>query len=375
MGQQVSRSMFDNLLTKTHVGHALLQPDETHNDIPIWRDSWETNGLSIFAPVTKPSLLILLRSFQRAYMDYFSMENGRLLGNSKSLALSYLLSDNNPMIYGLFGGFGQPLVYLSDAIELQSAVLVVESLVLTAVDWSGPIFDLLSHPQLSTPAQESLPPEAIFARVAYDGRLGGLMKSGPGYHKVSQILSNENAKMVILDYTHQLDIRNLPRLLNQLARLSVLLLCGAHKADQPAFDYYLSSLPTFVCSLKILLESFQDSPYKVALVRGVWLLILLSYVTQLRPIVDPSLISATEVAREDLSWESVFAEFHSQPEVVFGKYRDAQLLRCLRSLQQLGNALGADEAFYLQAAWKLIRQWKRWTGLGHDREELLNIRL
>lgn len=34
MGQQASRSAFDSLLTRTHVQHALIQPDGRHNDVP-----------------------------------------------------------------------------------------------------------------------------------------------------------------------------------------------------------------------------------------------------------------------------------------------------------------------------------------------------
>lgn len=34
MGQQESRAAFDNLLTKSHVGHALIHHGDQHNDIP-----------------------------------------------------------------------------------------------------------------------------------------------------------------------------------------------------------------------------------------------------------------------------------------------------------------------------------------------------
>jgi hypothetical protein len=34
MGQQISRTVFDGLLAKTHVQHALIQPDGRHNDVP-----------------------------------------------------------------------------------------------------------------------------------------------------------------------------------------------------------------------------------------------------------------------------------------------------------------------------------------------------
>jgi len=39
MGQGTSRSVFDSLLAKTHIEHALIQPDGGHNDIPTVRIS------------------------------------------------------------------------------------------------------------------------------------------------------------------------------------------------------------------------------------------------------------------------------------------------------------------------------------------------
>lgn len=35
MGQQNSRVVFDGVLTKTHVEHALVQQDGQHNDLPL----------------------------------------------------------------------------------------------------------------------------------------------------------------------------------------------------------------------------------------------------------------------------------------------------------------------------------------------------
>ena len=35
MGQPGAQDRFESLLYKTHVEHALLQPEDTHNEIPI----------------------------------------------------------------------------------------------------------------------------------------------------------------------------------------------------------------------------------------------------------------------------------------------------------------------------------------------------
>ena len=315
-----------------------------------------------------------MQRFQRAYMDYYSLENGKLGGNSIILALSHLVSGPKPLIYGLFGGYGRSLLFLSDGMELQSAIIVVESLVLASVDWSEPLDELLNHPQLDTPPDELLSPDTLLSHVAYDGRFSGLMRSGPGFEGVSNILSNNIARSAVLEYIHRLDLGDLNGLVHKLSRLSVALLCTTHKQGQPVFDYYLASLPTFVNCLRQLLYSCQDHSKDIVLVRGVWMLMVLAYITQLRPTMDQSLMPS-KVPEGELAWENVFSGLRQEGGTLEGKYLDSHFLRTLRSLRELDKAFGGEERVYVRAAWKLCSQWRRWTGFGADREESLNIRL
>ncbi|KAK0725326.1 hypothetical protein B0H67DRAFT_641768 [Lasiosphaeris hirsuta] len=397
MGQQQSRPVFDALLAKTHVQHALIQPDGVHNDAPtalatvvflrgtpdqlnaVYESeitelrAWAPSPLSITDVDNRTRFLGDIR-FQRAYMTYFSMEIAKFGGSSKALAMSHLLTGTKPLIYGLFAGLGRPLVFFSDAVELQTAIMVMQSLSLSAVDWADPIYEILTHPQLMMPAREVLSPEQIIGRVSYDGRLSGVMKSGPGFHQVSHIFSNAVAKAAVLEYVHQLDCRDPAQLGEQLSSLSMLLLCGTHKVGRPAFDFYLSCVPIWVNSLRVLLDSFQEERHRLLLTRGVWLLIVLCYITQLRPVVDPSLLQSGALPQEDCSWESIHADFR-QRGILEGRYQDLQLLRAVRSFWELGKHYDRDGARYPKVAWKLITQWQSWTGLGGDREGSLNIRL
>ena len=306
-------------------------------------------------------------------MSYFSMELGKFSASPKALALSHLLNGPKPLIYGLFAGLGRPLVFLSDAMELHSPILVVQALTLAAVDWVDPIYDILTHPQLALPATEFLSPEQILGRVAYDGRLSGIMKSGPGFHGVSQVFASPPVKAAVLEYVCQLDCRNTWMLVEQFSALSTLLLCGSHRASSPAFDFYLSCVPSWVNSLRVLLPSIADEADKVKLIRGVWLLIVLAYITQLRPVLDTSLLLSEELPG-NFTWENVMAGFLRRG-ISEGKYKDLQLLRTLRSLWSLGRDCDRESQLNLRAACKIVKEWKGWTGLGADREETLNIRL
>ena len=320
-------------------------------------------------------LAFIIARFQRAYMDYFSMNLGQMKGNAKALALDQLLTEPNPLMYGLFGGYGQAFLILSDAIEIQSSLLVVESLVLAAADWSNAIRDLLTHPQLVQTPEVSLCPDVILRRIAYDGRFSGLMRSGPGFHNVYLVLSNSAARMAVIDYIHQLDIQDVPAIVNQLAQLAVQLLCGAHKKEQPAFDFYLSIPLSFVQGLRVLLQSSDNALYGSVLVRGVWLLIVLTYITQLRPCLDESLVSNVSLSNEQITWDGVFSDFRSQCDRFDGILMDTHYLRALRSLLELAKGFPDKHEYFLNAAWKLKLQWHGWTGFGSPKEESLNIRL
>ncbi|KAK4160110.1 oxidoreductase AflY [Cladorrhinum sp. PSN259] len=397
MGQQTSRTVFDGFLTRTHVEHALVQQDGQHNDLPLalttlfYLDatpemfhsiyelkkdrfsSWVPSPASIVDEATKLRFLGDAR-FQRAFMTYFSMENGSFGGNSKALACMELFTGPKPLLYGLFSGSSMPLALFSDALELRSSVLMVQSLTLSAVEWSEHVQEILKHPQLSRPASELLSPEEIIRRVAYDGRFSGLMKSGPGYHGVSNIFSNAIAKAAVVEYVKQLDVRNIAQLMPQLSQLAVVLLCATHKPNTPAFDLYLSHIVTSINSTRVLLDNLDDRSHKVMVVRGVWLFIILLYNTQLRPVTDPALVLSTELP-DGKVWDQIHGGFILSG-VSTGKYGDACFLRILRSLWELDKVYGSVHGkLYAKAAWKLVCQWQTWTGLEGDREGTLNIRL
>ena len=190
-----------------------------------------------------------------AFKAYFGMEITKL-GNSKSLVISQVFGTSKPLLYGLFAGVGRPLALLSDSIELRTALLVIQALTLSAVDWMESMYELMTHPSLSVPLLEHLSPEDILSRVAHDGRFSGIMRGfGPSFQALPCIFANANAKLALVEYVRMLDVSNLPLVLQQLSALSALLLCATHKPDQPAFDFYLGHLPTCIHSTMIILNN------------------------------------------------------------------------------------------------------------------------
>lgn len=314
-------------------------------------------------------------------MSYFSMENGKYGGYTRSLAIYHIFSGldsgSEPLLYGFFSGVGRPLSLLADGIELQATILVMESLTLSAVNWMERFGDLLTAPETPEASTNYLSPEDILGRAGHDGRFSGVMKTGPGFHGLSHVFLHPGAKTAIMEYMQCLDTRDLWLLVQQISAVSVLLLSATHKPKQPAFDMYLARLPTCVYSTRVILQNWvADKEQQLLLVRGLWLLVVLTYVTQLRPIIDGKLMVSEELGCEDASWEVVFGELESGAGGVKDEIEDVDLLRALRSLRELSKVYeGVHGKLYLHAAWKLMKQWAGWTGRGVDREAVLNIRL
>ncbi|KAJ4292948.1 hypothetical protein N0V88_005611 [Collariella sp. IMI 366227] len=336
---------------------------------------WEPSPRNIVDEDDKVRLLGDVR-FQRAYMTYFSMDINRFLGNPRALAISHLFFGDRPLVFALFSGVGRPLTLLSDSIESRTALMVMQSLTLAAVEWMEPMREILMEAQLAEPPNERLSPEDLLNRVTYDGRFSGIMKAGPGFHGLPYIFNNAITRAAITEYVWRLDSTDLPLVLQQLSAISVVLSCGTHKPDQPAFDLYLNHLPTCVHSTKVILENWvEDLNHGDILVKGLWLLVVLTYITQLRPTMDGTLLVPPQLAGQSQSWTPIYNEIRAQA-TPGGRYSDVQLVRTLRSLRELARAYGAVHGrLYLHAAWKLMNQWTGWTGLGIDREVSLNIRL
>lgn len=303
-------------------------------------------------------------------MDYFSTKHVQLKCNYRALVDSQLVSDSRPLMYGLFGGSGQALIALGDSVEAQNSILLVQSLVLSSMHFSPAIHEILADPRLEeASAAAAACPSDILGRVAHDGRFSA-GRSGPGWHHVTDILSNRSVKDAIMEYLHQLDTQD-PELLSNLSRISVLMLCAAHKKDRPAFDLHLSRALSWIHSLQTLLQECH-SQQTDWLIRGVWLLIILVYITQLRPHLDESLLSSVQGMG---SWEEILKSFCADADLLQERYRDPHYLQALRSLHFLGSTVGVSDSLYLKAAWKLEQEWRGWTGLGSPRETSLNIRL
>lgn len=323
------------------------------------------------------------KAYQRAYMDYFSVQH-TIKGGGATLiwALHHLwrvAKDGKALIYGLFGRSGRSLLFLSDGLEVPTAVMVVQGLTLAAIDWSQPIQDLLSacafpHQQVQAQGQDnSVFP--IFHRIGNDGRFSGL--GLPDVHNFANIMNNARMRAALFDHVRQLYVHDFDRILSDLSRLSVLLACTTHKPGKPAFDLWLGRLPSLVVALRVLLETTAQMgahrDFGYVLIRGVWMQMVLTYVSQMRPVINEGFLSGPTTTR---TWEHMLAEFRADALLPSSKYADLYfptLLRSIHRLAEFDNDPNSND-WYRKMASYVVGNWTRWGSTAGPQGLHLNIR-
>jgi hypothetical protein len=208
-----------------------------------------------------------------------------------------LLRGPQPLIDGLVGGFGHPLILLADAYEMNSSILATEALALNAIDYNA-LHKILELP-LPQHTGPLLTPQEIINAIYRDQIFINLLTM-PGVQNTTTILTNPEAAKGAFKYLNLLDVTDLPNLMAQFADLAALLECAVHKPGEPAFDFYLNHILTLTYSIRVLLPFFP-AEYSVQLVRSLWLLTIIAYISQLRPKIDTKLIEPMELA-EGMTW-------------------------------------------------------------------------
>lgn len=267
-----------------------------------------------------------------------------------------------PLLYGLLLGMGRPLTFLSDGLELGSSVLVVQGLTLCACGWLEPVAELLNHPELvAQDPRVFASPEALLDRVARDERFSAIARPGSGFSRVQHILVSEPAKEALLEYVREFDCRDPRRSLQELAILSVLLFCATHEPGRPAYNVYLGQLPTHINSTRVIFDSIliEHKAYQFALLRVVWLIMIVTYVTQQTPAIKKDLVGHLNTP---MDWQIIMGTLRTRHANSDGNSTDYRLLRAVRSMEQLSKAYMPVHGFvYANAAFKLVNEWQRWT--------------
>ena len=303
------------------------------------------------------------KEYQHAFLVYFDRRLSDFNGDWKALLVQYLLEGDKPLLSGTIGGFAHPLILLSDAIELADAKLAVEALALTAVDYN-PLHALLEAPL--KPAATTIPALDVLQNIKSDSRFDGLLDD-PGVGNTNVILKSAEARSALVEHFNSFNyVADSPEkaaeITHELTRVAILLLVAIYPPGKHDFDFYLTHQLTFAWCLRILIPALPTEATPV-LLREVWLLMVLTYLTQLRPAIDTKKVSSVTVKPE-----AVAGEWDRLNEVGLGaskdKGMDPHFVKVIRNLREDALLWPEDEMMFLSASILFESEFSGWGGFG-----------
>ncbi|KKP04915.1 MGS207 protein [Trichoderma harzianum] len=302
------------------------------------------------------------------FMKYFEQQRSNSGVHVQEALQYWILEREKGFLPAFIGGYAHPLIMFADAVELGSSMLAFDALALTAIDWN-PLTTLVT---MSLPLPETCSNSLleILDKIRNDSSFEHVVPS-PGIQHIAEILHNGPATTAIIKYLsigNEYILRpefNL-QATREMVEVAIYLLMCTHVPGAPAFDFYLNHNLTFVNCLRILLPVFEDADAKKTLLRIYWLLTILAFVTQGRPVVNTELIQSRDARPSTAEWEKIKNNALnpmgiSNPKRIF----DAHFLKAVHIMHTFGLVMGEDmEPLILAAAQKFVGEFNNWTGFG-----------
>ncbi|TVY41738.1 Questin oxidase [Lachnellula occidentalis] len=288
------------------------------------------------------------KKYQRAYVDFYEDELALKFNYDwKKVADEYLFSGKEPLINGVIGGLGHPLIHLAYAYELSSKEIGIEALAMTSVgyDFLHKYLDNPSYTQPSTYSTTS--PLEILHRIAADTRFDGLFPS-KGYQNMETLFKDHEA--LVLEHWNAWTITNPTEQFRASQEAAMNLLVRTVKPGTHAYDFFMVHILTTSHAVRILLPVVPKK-FHVSLVRQWWLLTIAVYVSQLRPVVD-----------EDLEGKPGKGWAYVEEMAVSGPWSgDTHYVKALRAMKEAAFTWGDVHELYLSSAVHFADDFKGWT--------------
>ncbi|KAI9779995.1 MAG: hypothetical protein M1816_003277 [Peltula sp. TS41687] len=297
--------------------------------------------------------------YERAFIDFFEDELVRLGYDWKTLVAEYLFSGKQPMISGIVGGLGHPLIHMGYAFELSNATIAIEALGLTALCY-GEIHKYLDEPSYTRPSPHPTKSAIeLLQRLQTDERFDNVLSTqGPSSNAPVLFQHHED---LLLEYWNSWTLTDPTSQFEESQRAAVLMFVGTVVPGHTGYDFFLVHLLTTSHAVRILLP-FIPKKFHLLLVREWWLFVLSTYISQLRPVVKDEYITDYELEGRDWSWVDKTA--------LTSRHRnDAHYVKGLRAMKEAARTWGDEHDWYLRAAVRYADEFESWTGFGPEGEE------
>ncbi|KAG7292104.1 hypothetical protein NEMBOFW57_002137 [Staphylotrichum longicolle] len=353
--------IYHNLQFDNHMPHALCSAyhlgaesqqlyhiyDEEAKSLEPWKDSpsevteddcgttWATSG------------------YQRAFVDFF--EDALAMNyayNWKKVIEKYMLEGDEPLVNGLIGGLGHPLIHLGYAYEFDSREIAMEALGLAATQYNF-LHKYLDDPSYTRKAPfSSTSPLELLDKLASDDRFDGLFKA-PGFANIEPLFQKHEP--LILEYWNAWDLPSSAdpaQLFRESQEAAVALLVATVRPGTHAYNFFIVHVLTTSHAVRILLP-LLPAKFHISLVRQWWLLALAVYIAELRPKIDPDNVPGDLKGK---GWK------HVEYQALNSEWRtDAHYVKAIRAMKEAARTWGDVHERYLAAAVKFVDEFEGWV--------------
>ncbi|OTB00035.1 hypothetical protein M426DRAFT_324611 [Hypoxylon sp. CI-4A] len=289
--------------------------------------------------------------YQRAYVDFF--EDALAWRHNyqwKGVVEEYLYAGKEPLINGLFGGLGHPIIHLGYAYEVNNREVAMEALGMAATQYNflHRYIDDASYTKPST--IKSASPLELFHKLAKDERLDGALKeSGPD--NIEPLF--EKHEDIVLEYWNAWTLDDPEKDFQLSQEAAVDFLIGTVAPGTHSYNFYICHVLTTSHAVRILLP-FIPPEHRINLVRQWWLFALAVYITELRPKIDLDNIGNGDGSTKQ--WDYV------EDKALNGPYStDAHFVKVVRAIKEAARTWGDVHQRYLAAAVRFADDFEGWT--------------
>ncbi|KAL3479615.1 hypothetical protein BJX99DRAFT_267980 [Aspergillus californicus] len=290
-----------------------------------------------------------------AYVQYFDAELQRANGDWEKMLQDYLFSSSEPLINGFAGGLGHPFIHLAYAWELQSPAVATEALSLGCTE-NMEAHGLLDNPPPDTSMYKTTSFADVIQHIYEDTRFDNLFPH-QGITNIESLMQQHLD--AVLEHWNAWDVTDPLQQLENICDTSVLLAIGTGDSERK-FDFYLVHTMTVAHALRVLWDLFPDDQ-RACILRQYALFVILVYICQLKPRVDPDLIGAIESVPLGTAddWGSVV-----ERTLRHRWYKDSHFFKVVRAPLAFEETFGAKGGFYRRAAVKFLAEFDGWEGFG-----------
>ncbi|KAK4494415.1 hypothetical protein PRZ48_014713 [Zasmidium cellare] len=292
------------------------------------------------------------REYTVAFMDFFDEEFRKENGDWKKVVHNYLFEQKPPLMNGLVGGLGHPMIHLAYAYDFECKEVASEGLSLLCTDYSD-FHTLLDEPHPDTSTYKTTSLIEIFERVSQDPRFDNLCEY-PGAAEMEKVMQRGGA--AIIEHWNAWEIKDPLLQLEQACDMATLLAMSTYD-DEQEFDFFLLHLMTSAHAMRSLwLHIPLDK--QVAMLREFAILTVSTYVCQQRPPIRADSIENVDVTGRDWNWVKKAAREHPAATI------DVHFYKAIRAPLGFEETWGDKDGWYLKAALLYLDKFKGWTGFG-----------